>query len=91
MDATRRKVGLVWLAMGALVDTLEKKGHAAQDVEMVVWDLMSHRRLTPSGFICRTVTKRGQGNPKGKARVYEFLLVPWDPKLDQQLELELGG
>jgi hypothetical protein len=75
------------VAMGTLVDTLEGRGHNAQDVEMVIWGLLSERRLTPSGFLCRTVTRRGGGSQR--SRVYEFLLVPWSPNLDHQLELPL--
>jgi hypothetical protein len=85
------RAGEQGIAMGALVDALEAKGHAAQDVEMVIWDLLGHRRLTPSGFVCRTVARPGKGEAKTRARIYEFLLLPWDPKLDKQLELKLGG
>jgi hypothetical protein len=85
------RAGTQGVAMGALVDALESEGYAPQDVEMVIWTLMSERRLTPSGFMCRTVARRGKGKRPERARVYEFLLVPWSPKLDRQLELPLGG
>jgi hypothetical protein len=47
---------------------------------------LSHRRLTPCGFVRRTVRK-SQG--RSTQRIYEFLLAPWSPELDGQLELEL--
>ena len=74
------------ISMGDVVDALERRGFAAQDIEVEIWDMLARRRLTPSGFVCRTL--RGtQG--KGTRRAYEFLLVPWSPELDGQLELEL--
>ena len=51
----------------------------------------SQRRLTPCGFVCRTVRGPG-GGPSGEPRrVYEFLLMPWSRELDGQLELRLDG
>jgi hypothetical protein len=79
------------IPMGALVDALESRGYAARDVELEIWELLSGRRLTPSGFVCRTISRRTTGEERATIRVYEFLLVPWSPKLDQQLELPLGG
>lgn len=74
-------------AMGAIVDALEGRGLAVSDIEHEIWTLMSQRRLTPSGFICRAL--RRQGNKGATKRAYEFLLVPWSPELDGQLELKL--
>ena len=81
------RAGEQGVAMGTLVDTLEARGYDARDVEMVIWGLLSERRLTPSGFLCRTVTRQGRGSQR--SRVYEFLLVPWSANLDHQLELPL--
>jgi len=80
--------GTQGIAMGTVVDTLEAQGFAAEDVEQQIWQLMSARRLTPAGFICRTMQRR-QGGKTKRQRMYEFTLVPWSPHLDQQLELEL--
>jgi hypothetical protein len=74
------------IAMGDVVDALEQRGFAAQDVEHEIWEMLSHRRLTPCGFVRRTVRK-SQG--RSTQRIYEFLLAPWSPELDGQLELEL--
>ncbi len=76
------------MSMGALVDTLERNGYAAEDVEREIWTLMSRRRLTPSGFVCRRIRTAGSSGTS-TARAYEFLLVPWSPSLDGQLELGL--
>ena len=80
------QAGSQGIAMGALVDVLQGRGFAPEDVEHEVWTMLSQRRLTPSGFVCRTLRKRGRPDPE---RVYEFLLVPWSPELDGQLELDL--
>lgn len=77
------------IAMGTLVDTLERRGFAAEHVEREIWDLLAHRRLTPTGFVCRTIRRRGLEGEAVKSRVYEFMLVPWSSALDRQLELEL--
>jgi len=74
------------MSMGALVDTLEHNGYAPEDVEREIWAMLAARKLTPSGFICRKVRSQPGASP---ARTYEFLLVPWSPKLDGQLELTL--
>jgi len=74
------------MAMGALVDTLEHNGYPAQDVEREIWEMLAARRLTPAGFVCRRVRGQPGATP---TRTYEFLLVPWSPKLDGQLELTL--
>ena len=72
--------------MGSLVDTLEHNGYAAEDVEREIWTMLAGRRLTPSGFVCRRVRTSAGATP---SRAYEFLLVPWSPSLDGQLELGL--
>lgn len=70
--------------MGVVVDTLEHNGYAPEDVEQEIWAMLAARRLTPSGFVCRKVRNTPGATP---ARTYEFLLMPWSPKLDGQLEL----
>jgi len=77
------------ISMGTLVDTLEQRGYPASDTETEVWRLMGLRRLTPAGFVCRTVQRRGEGPNPDRLRIYEFTLVPWSPELDRQLELKL--
>ncbi len=76
------------ISMGDVVDALEQRGFAAPDIEHEIWELLSRRRLTPSGFVCRKL-RGSQG--RGHRRTYEFLLVPWSPELDGQLELDLDG
>lgn len=86
-----RQSGEHGIPMGALVDALEAGGHAAQDIEHEVWDLLSHRRLTPSGFVCRTVMRRPTKDAAPQPlRIYEFLLAPWSAEQDGQLELDIG-
>lgn len=80
--------GTQGVAMGTVVDTLEARGFAVEDIERQIWQLIGARRLTPAGFICRTMQRRHGGATK-RQRTYEFTLVPWSPHLDQQLELEL--
>ncbi len=75
------------MSMGALVDTLEHNGYAPQDVEHEIWTMLAARQLTPGGFICRKVRSKPGATP---TRTYEFLLLPWSPQLDGQLELGLG-
>lgn len=82
--------GTQGVAMGTLVDTLEGQGFAVEEIEQQIWNLMAARRLTPAGFICRTIERRAQTKPE-RRRMYEFTLVPWSPHLDQQLELELDA
>ena len=79
------------IAMGAIVDTLEGRGFAAEHVEREIWSLLERRRLTPAGFVCRTVRKRGVDGETARARVYELMLVPWSASLDRQLDLGLEG
>ncbi len=74
------------MSMGALVDTLEHNGYAPEEIELEIWAMLASRRLTPSGFVCRKVRATEGATP---ARTYEFLLVPWSPKLDGQLDLGL--
>lgn len=74
------------MAMGALVDTLEHNGYAPEEVEREIWAMLAARRLTPAGFVCRKVRRQPGATP---SRSYEFLLVPWSPRLDGQLELTL--
>lgn len=75
--------------MGAVVDTLVKNGYEEKAIEQAVWELLQSRRLTPNGFVARTLRRRG---PEGKTmqRVYEFVLIAWSPELDKQLDLGLG-
>lgn len=75
--------------MGAVVDALEARGYAVQDIEAEVWSLLAKRRLTPSGFVCRTIKRSHRSERSETMRVYEFTLVPWSPELDHQLELSL--
>ena len=79
------------IAMGTIVDTLERDGFAAEEVEREIWSLLERRRLTPCGFVCRSVRRRSEDGGSLRARVYEFLLVPWSAEMDRQLELQLDG
>jgi len=79
------------VAMGTVVDTLEGHGYAVEDIEREIWNLMASRRLTPAGFVCRTMQRTRPGERPRRQRFYEFTLVPWSPQLDQQLELELDS
>ncbi len=76
--------------MGAVVDELVGEGYEEKEVEQAIWHLLQHRRLTPNGFVARTIRRRG---PEGKTsqRIYEFVLIPWSPALDRQLDLSLDG
>lgn len=76
-------------AMGAIVDALEAQGFAPAIVEREIWSLLERRRLTPNGFVCRTLRRRGADGRAVMARVYEFMLVPWSASLDAQLDLAL--
>lgn len=77
------------ITMGGIVDRLEAMGSSVPDVELAIWELLGARRLTPAGFVCRTVRRPAERGYE-RARSYEFLLVPWSPERDQQLELDLG-
>jgi len=77
------------VAMGAIVDAMVVRGHRVERVEAALWELLGQRRLTPSGFVCRTLRRRSSdGTTLG--RVYELLLIPWSPEQDRQLELGLA-
>ncbi len=77
------------ISMGAIVDALAGDGFAASSVEQEIWALLSRRRLTPCGFLCRVVNRRDPSGASRKERVYEFMLVPWSAALDKQLDLDL--
>jgi hypothetical protein len=81
--------GPAGVAMGTIVDTLERRGFVAEQVETEIWDLLGRRRLTPTGFVCRTIKRKGLEGEVLRTRLYEFMLVPWSSALDRQLELEL--
>ncbi len=78
------------VTMGKIVDRLVADGGSEQEIEMAIWRLIQRRRLTPSGFVCRKVRRPGQGGAV-ETRTYEFVLIPWSPALDAQLELNLGA
>jgi hypothetical protein len=78
------------VTMGKIVDRLVADGGSEQEVELAIWRLIQRRRLTPNGFVCRKVRKPGQGGPGVETRTYEFVLIPWSPALDAQLDLDLG-
>ncbi len=78
--------GTMGIAMGAVVDALETAGFPPGEVEREIWSMLERRRLTPTGFVCRTIKRKGSPKP---TRVYEFMLVPWSAALDQQLDLGL--
>jgi hypothetical protein len=79
--------GEAGIPMGAIVDALVEEGFEEQAVELAVWELLQHRRLTPNGFVARTLIGHGRDG-HSKHRVYEFVLIPWSPALDRQLDLE---
>lgn len=81
--------GTIGIAMGSVVDTLEAQGFPPGQVEREIWTLLERRRLTPNGFVCRTIKRRGSDGKAASTRVYEFMLVPWSAALDQQLDLAL--
>jgi hypothetical protein len=85
------QAGTGGVAMGAIVDALEGRGFAAAHVELEIWRLLELRRLTPNGFVCRTIRRKGADGAGARARIYEFMLVPWSPALDAQLDLGLEG
>jgi hypothetical protein len=88
--ALAERAGAEGLSMGAIVDQLVGHGHEENAVEQAIWRLLARRRLTPQGFVARTLRRRG---PEGRSvqRVYEFMLIPWSPALDRQLELRFDG
>jgi hypothetical protein len=77
------------VAMGTVVDALEAQGFAPAIVEREIWTLLERRKLTPNGFVCRTIKRRGTDGKPAATRIYEFMLVPWSSALDQQLDLAL--
>lgn len=81
--------GPTGVAMGAVVDALEAQGFAPAIVEREIWTLLERRKLTPNGFVCRTIKRRGADGKVAATRIYEFMLVPWSAALDQQLDLAL--
>jgi len=78
------------VTMGVIVDGL-CGSYAAEQVEHAIWALLSRRLLTPSGFVCRMLQRRGDGEKAKISRSYEMLLVPWSPEDDQQLDLALDS
>jgi hypothetical protein len=79
------------VTMGKIVDRLVADGAPEQEVELAIWGLIQARRMTPNGFVCRKVRKPSQDGNGSQTRAYEFVLIPWSPALDAQLELDLGG
>ncbi len=80
------------VAMGAIVDALSSAGYAPEDIELAIWALLGARLLTPSGFVCRMLQRKGKNGVKARvSRSYELLLIPWSPVDDCQLELGLGS
>lgn len=76
------------VTMGKIVDRLVHDGAEEQQVELAIWDLIQRRQLTPHGFVCRKVR---HSDGAAETRTYEFVLIPWSPALDAQLELDLGA
>jgi hypothetical protein len=76
-------------SMGAIVDKLTGEGFEDKSIEAEVWAMLGSRRLTPFGYICRKVRRRGDTGEWETIRAYEFLLVPWSRDLDNQLDLGL--
>ena len=76
------------ITMGKLVDRLVADGgndrSRARDLAA---DPAS--AVTPNGFVCRKVRKPNH-NGAAETRTYEFVLIPWSPARDAQLELDLG-
>jgi hypothetical protein len=81
--------GPAGIAMGGIVDSLEPRGFVPDVVEREIWALLARRRLTPAGFVCRSLRRRGSDGSVTFVRVYELMLVPWSAALDSQLELTL--
>lgn len=74
------------VTMGEVVDQLVVRGHGAEEIESTIWSMLQSRRLTPNGYVCRTLRRRVEDGIIHR-RSYEFTLVPWDPDLDRQLSL----
>ena len=94
--ATRAGAG--GAVMGALVDELVREGFDVDAIERGIWELLAARRLTPAGFVCRVVQRRGPAGTPVRARAYEPLLLPWSPERDGaepdgdgQLPLPIAG
>jgi hypothetical protein len=79
------------VSMGIIVDELATQGHEAEEVERAVWRLLGVRRLTPCGFVCRIVRRRNDSGESTHVRTYEFLLIPWSPEMDRQLDLGIDS
>jgi hypothetical protein len=77
------------ITMGKLVDRLVADGGNEQEIELAIWQLIQRRRVTPNGFVCRKVRKPNH-NGAAETRTYEFVLIPWSPARDAQLDLDLG-
>jgi hypothetical protein len=77
------------VTMGKLVDRLVADGGNEQELELAIWQLIQRRQITPNGFLCRKVRKP-QHDGASETRTYEFVLIPWSPARDAQLELDLG-
>lgn len=77
------------VAMGAIVDVLATQGFVVEQIEREIWTLLERRRLTPTGFVCRTIRRRADDGTPVRSRLYEFMLVPWSAALDAQLDLAL--
>ena len=73
--------GVRGMSMGAIVDALVARGHEEASAEAAVWSALSERRLTPVGYMCRTLKVR-DGDEYVKRRSYDFVLIPWAPQLD---------
>lgn len=79
------------VSMGVIVDTLAGEGFEAASIESEIWGLLGSRRLTPCGYVCRKVRRRDETGELVLARTYEFLLVPWSPDMDKQLDLDIAA
>jgi hypothetical protein len=77
--------------MGVIVDTLAGEGFEAASIESEIWGMLGRRRLTPCGYVCRKVRRRDETGELVMARTYEFLLVPWSPDMDRQLDLDIAA
>ena len=75
--------------MGDIVDHLAGEGFAPTGVEAEIWRMMTQRRLTPTGYVCRKVRRRDSVGEMELRHSYEFLLITWSPDADRQLDLAL--